>query len=232
MTNGRGFLRTTRSRQVLLIVLSLLPLTAAFFWIRSHYVGDRFWQRYYIARWPEGTEKAVFPSYFRLSHPGKEMPIYTMKEIQFGSAAGGIYFDGSKLIFDLRSNQDFSLFAPDTMGLWTGHPIDDAHTHFYRRSDQPIAYPQLDSTGNHKPTWDFRYSSQGNSKWFAFVIPYWSVTLLTSIPLILMLAVFIRRRYQLHHNKCLSCGYDLRATPDRCPECGHIPAKSVTNHSA
>jgi hypothetical protein len=39
--------------------------------------------------------------------------------------------------------------------------------------------------------------------------------------------LFMARKWNLHKRRksgqCLGCGYDLRATPDRCPECGAIP---------
>ena len=57
-------------------------------------------------------------------------------------------------------------------------------------------------------------------------VPYWVVALLTAIaPLVWLKGVIVRWRGRrlLGAGLCATCGYDLRATPARCPECGTVP---------
>ena len=60
------------------------------------------------------------------------------------------------------------------------------------------------------------------------VVPFWiPTTLFLVFPVLYTMVTVARARTRRLHNRCVSCGYDLRATPDRCPECGFIPVKSL-----
>jgi hypothetical protein len=53
-----------------------------------------------------------------------------------------------------------------------------------------------------------------------FAIPYWIIILPTAILPILWLRHRRRRRFRAKAGHCLACGYDLRESKDKCPECG------------
>jgi hypothetical protein len=58
-------------------------------------------------------------------------------------------------------------------------------------------------------------------------LPYWPIAAATALLPAWRLLTHRRRRRRARaaQGLCPRCGYDLRATPDRCPECGTIPAR-------
>jgi hypothetical protein len=52
------------------------------------------------------------------------------------------------------------------------------------------------------------------------IVPHWLVAAGGGLPALLRIGVRRYRKRRHHSGLCPSCGYDLRATPDRCPECG------------
>jgi hypothetical protein len=81
-------------------------------------------------------------------------------------------------------------------------------------------------------------SDKGRTRWgFAFdrlegpfgpytliIFPLWLPAALFAALPVARGALFVRRRRRVGEGCCRKCGYDLRATPDRCPESGTISA--------
>jgi len=71
----------------------------------------------------------------------------------------------------------------------------------------------------------FAYGNISNS-FDGLRAPLWSIAAVTCLPAIPLLSRHVRHRRRLAHSLCLTCAYDLRASTERCPECGSPIATS------
>ena len=69
------------------------------------------------------------------------------------------------------------------------------------------------------------FEVKGDDIWYmgsgwSFHVPYWAILLVT-LPLPMNYVwVMLRRERRRNKGQCGGCGYDLRASAERCPECG------------
>ena len=82
--------------------------------------------------------------------------------------------------------------------------------------------------------WGFRITRDGHIDYadsqfvteFTFVeVPFWALLMTLAAVPATWIRTYRNRRHRRAAGHCPSCGYDLRATPERCPECGTEPPK-------
>jgi len=56
-------------------------------------------------------------------------------------------------------------------------------------------------------------------------VPFWFAVIVFGVAPAIRAHQWRKARKRRRGHLCSSCGYDLRATPEHCPECGTVPAK-------
>ena len=69
----------------------------------------------------------------------------------------------------------------------------------------------------------------GGTRYTVLLAPCWSLAAAFSVAPPLWLLTRFRRARRQRARVCPGCGYDLRASPDRCPECGAENQAIISN---
>jgi hypothetical protein len=110
------------------------------------------------------------------------------------------------------------------------------HWHYIRRAGDKLsigsmwAQAEPNWTGfawNVAPTGQTAPNGKPWARQGTVAVPHWFVIVVSAALPGLWFRRRRRARYRLQRGLCPDCGYDLRATPERCPECGAVPGKSI-----
>jgi hypothetical protein len=209
----RAVIAGARSLRGLAVIAALLPLTASVaLWVRSHLDADFvLWERHDLSArdvWRHQHDTLV-------SMDGSVVLRRMVVKVALEPGAAE----------DLREN------LPEGTFLWTSAPPEElARAAWLRRT---MAGGALGfNAWRDGPAAD--ESETGRSVVFV-AMPIWSIVAVTALPALLLGIAplrYRRRRLRRLAGRCPRCDYDLRATPDRCPECGWTAVSgSTATHS-
>jgi hypothetical protein len=180
----------------------VLCVAVCVLWVRSYWVGDTFRKRT-----ASNAERIV-----------------EWRDLRFYSGAGGLSF-----------SRRYGRETGDA--VWTVD-FDDPPVFAWGRSRSPRYPSRIDGPPFDFDRWGFIWDRTVNDdirtgpsgtklshfSGLTIVAPYWAFCLVASVvPLVhvrRVLSGMWKRRASRRHGLCPRCGYDLCASPERCPECG------------
>jgi hypothetical protein len=182
----------------------LLCVATCVLWVRGRFVGDCF---SFHAFEDVGARSYWTERDLRFGRGGVGMNEWVKSRERDPTSSSPGYPDREILMFPFHMTG-----KPEIPNFCLG-PEDEAGWYGFKHG----AFAHIDRT-NLRPR---------ESGW-QVVIPYWAIWLATSIfPSAWLLSDRARRR-RLRRGLCGVCGYDLRASPGQCPECGALPASTVS----
>ena len=204
-------------RWALLTLLLLAPLACAAGWVRSHLVQDVI----LISHDAGGVAPAFSRYYYLRSDAGVVALELEHTNLSWGLLGGSpktrpaarpaweVYFNRG-----LKVHNNYG----DARHRGWGVPIGYRFALVYPPGFASGPLTQADAVG-----W--------NRSWWA---PYWLVTLAAALPAMLLTRRLVRgARMQRRRarGQCAACAYDLRASSDRCPECGAAHVSNTPGNS-